>query len=93
MATVVEVPYSHLFPGMMIALPRDAEPILAFADGSRAAATLVNSEQSELLWVAAYTTRAGTDIPEKLWTFRNRQDSDMSTMLTLGPALPPPPPR
>lgn len=72
---LIEVPYSHLFPGLRLRTQRTGyEPrqgvdvILLFADDSSAPATLRHDEEgSDLLLVGAYTTAAGTFMEERVW--------------------------
>ena len=72
---LIEVPYSHLFPGLQLRTQspgyepqQDVDVILLFADDSSAPATLRQGEEgSDRLLVGAYTTAAGTLMEERVW--------------------------
>ena len=72
---LIEVPYSHLFPGLWLRTQRagyepqhDVDVILIFADDSSAIARLRRTEGGgDLLLVGAYTTARGTFIDERVW--------------------------
>ena len=79
--SVIKVAYSHLFPGLALTVPPNGEVTIAFADGSRAEAAVVDFPGGELLRVAAYTTTAGTEIPEKLWMVRRSEAAEQITLV------------
>ncbi|MBF6326048.1 hypothetical protein [Nocardia cyriacigeorgica] len=87
---MADVPYSHLFPGVVIeAHDRADEFDLRFADGSRASAGLLTDDAGgHALEVGAYRTAAGTEMHERIWTIRAIEPHGEGRRIKLGPALP-----
>ncbi len=82
---ILEASHTHLYPGhrgKVSGLAKIAELrtrrdcLVAFSDGSAAAARISKSEGDWLLYTNAYRTAAGTDITEKLWLVRLQEDGD-----------------
>ena len=96
---------THLYPGVRLAVPRPAAEVsgmpdaeapgcltLLFSDGVSVRADLVHVDRGRLaLRVDAYSTHAGTRLPEKLWTARlGAGEADGLIELVLGRAYPAP---
>ncbi|MGC0416301.1 hypothetical protein [Embleya sp. AB8] len=90
---------SHLHPGALVRLhglgavdPHHVptEPgDLRFADGSRTAAqVLIDADERVTLWVAEYTTAAGTTIAERVWSVHPAPDGSGDVLLRIGARLP-----
>lgn len=92
---LIEVPYSHLFPGLWLRTrsegyeaQKDADVILLFADDSSAAAMLRhNTESGRVLFVEAYTTYRGTHIDERVWRLQEIIEEDGELRIHLGRRL------
>lgn len=82
----LEARHTHLYPGLrgtvIGRMPRPADRrgrtcLVAFSDGSAALATLtVETDVDGVLEAGAYTTAAGTPIPEKRWRIELSCDHD-----------------
>lgn len=89
---LIEVPYSHLFRGLRLrtwseghAPQKDADVILVFGDGSSTTAKLHYGRESlSALWVAAYTTVAGTFISERVWRVKEITEDNGELVIHLG---------
>ncbi|MCG6889351.1 MAG: hypothetical protein LJE92_07170 [Gammaproteobacteria bacterium] len=82
---ILEATHTHLYPGHSgrvsgLARIADMQPghdcLVAFSDGSVAAARIARYEDSWQLHTNTYRTAAGTDIAEKLWLVRLEEDND-----------------
>jgi hypothetical protein len=92
---VIEVPYSHLFPGLHLLAPSEvpqkenAEIILLFADGATTAADLIHGADGRItLHVAAYTTARETPISARVWRVVSITEGDGELDIHLGDRLP-----
>lgn len=89
---LIEVPYSHLFPGLWLPTrsggyetQKDTDVILIFADDSSTTAILRYDEESGgVLSVAAYRTRRGTSIDERVWELQDVIEEDGELRIRLG---------
>ncbi|MFI7612428.1 hypothetical protein ACIBP6_14505 [Nonomuraea terrae] len=87
---LVEVPYSHLHPGLLLDAPADTVDFLVvFGDESEARAQLLRDHAGRpLLRVGGYMTAKGTVIGERVWTVREVIRQGDRVRLRLGSALP-----
>ncbi len=97
---LIEVPYSHLFPGLWLRTERaghgpqqDVDVILLFADDSSAPATLRHRDEGgHVLLVGAYTTAAGTFMEERVWRVQEMIAEGGELRIHLGCRVRPDPP-
>lgn len=87
---VIEVPYSHLYPGLVLDAPAHAGDFLVlFADDSESRAQLLGDDTGRpVLRVGGYMTTSGTVIDERVWTVRETERNGDRLRIRLGRALP-----
>ncbi|TDD17915.1 hypothetical protein [Nonomuraea diastatica] len=87
---VVEVPYSHLYPGLVLDAPAGAFDFLVlFGDDSESRAQLVSDDTGRpVLRMGGYMTARGTVIDERVWTVRESVRHGNRVRLRLGRSLP-----
>ncbi|MYW00532.1 hypothetical protein [Streptomyces sp. SID3343] len=98
---IVSAPGSHLYRGVTVRMSTrdDVDPVrermrpadLLFGDGSHTAAQLMSDDRGRLtLWVQAYVTERGTEIPERVWsvTVLEEDTPGGTATLRLGSRLP-----
>ncbi|WP_059008177.1 hypothetical protein [Streptomyces specialis] len=71
-------------PGSYVAAPAPMGLLVRFSDGTTAdAEVVVSADGAAALGVAAHTTRAGTRIPERVWTVREftADDGDVEAVV------------
>ncbi|TDE41693.1 hypothetical protein E1295_29045 [Nonomuraea mesophila] len=87
---VVEVPYSHLYPGLVLDAPAGAHDFLVlFGDESESRAQLVSDDTGRpVLRMGGYMTARGTVIDERMWTVRESVRHGNRIRLRLGRAVP-----
>ncbi|MEV3982983.1 hypothetical protein ACIBK9_08390 [Nonomuraea sp. NPDC050227] len=89
---VIEVPSSHLYPGLVLEAPADAEDFLVlFTDDSESRAQLLGDASGRpVLRVGGYMTTNGTVIDERVWTVRETLRTGDRLRIRLGRSLPSP---
>ncbi|MEV0163194.1 hypothetical protein ACGFJC_04630 [Nonomuraea fuscirosea] len=87
---VIEVAYSHLYPGLILDAPADAADFLVlFGDDSESRAQLLrDSTGRPVLRMGGYMTAKGTVIDERVWTVRETVQRGNRLRLRLGRSLP-----
>ncbi|GAA3589678.1 hypothetical protein GCM10022419_085190 [Nonomuraea rosea] len=87
---VIEVPYSHLYPGLILDAPADTDDFLVlFGDDSESRAQLLNDDTGRpVLRMGGYMTARGTVIDERVWTVRESVQHGNRLRLRLGRSLP-----
>ncbi|MFC4120793.1 hypothetical protein [Nonomuraea zeae] len=87
---VIEVRYSHLFPGLILDAPADTDDFLVlFGDDSESRAQLLSDDTGRpVLRMGGYMTAKGTVIDERVWTVRERVQRGDRIRLRLGRSLP-----
>ncbi|MCK2219114.1 hypothetical protein MF672_035755 [Actinomadura sp. ATCC 31491] len=87
---VIEIPYSHLYPGLILDAPADTDDFLVlFGDDTESRAQLMRDEAGRpVLRVGGYMTARGTVIDERLWSVRETARHGDRLRLRLGRSLP-----
>ncbi|WP_188193277.1 hypothetical protein [Nonomuraea sp. SYSU D8015] len=87
---VIEVPYSHLHPGLILDAPADTDDFLVlFGDDSESRAKLLRDDTGRpVLRLGGYMTARGTVIDERVWTVREAARHGNRVHLRLGHSLP-----
>ncbi|MGI5291355.1 hypothetical protein ACQEVF_49720 [Nonomuraea polychroma] len=87
---VVQIPYSHLHPGLILEAPADAPDFLVlFGDDSESRAQLLRDDTGRpVLRMGGYMTAHGTVIDERVWTVRETARHGDRVRLRLGRSLP-----
>jgi hypothetical protein len=87
---VIEVPYSHLHPGLVLDAPAGAADFLVqFGDESESRAQLLRDDTGRpVLRLGGYMTAKGTVIDERVWTVRESVRYGDRIRLRLGRSLP-----
>jgi hypothetical protein len=87
---VIEVPYSHLYAGLILDAPADTDDFLVlFGDDSESRAQLLSDDTGHpVLRMGGYMTARGTVIDERVWTVRERVQHGGRVRLRLGRSLP-----
>ena len=94
-------PHSHIFPGAVLRMECDeSEPEtvlqprafqIFFSDGSQSSAELVltgdSTQQEAALIISAYTTIAGTSMPQKMWRVAGHNTENGVVNLRIGRLL------
>ncbi|MEO3868003.1 hypothetical protein ABGB18_04145 [Nonomuraea sp. B12E4] len=90
---LIEVPYSHLYPGLILDAPAGADDFLVlFGDDSESRAQLISDGTGRpVLRMGGYMTATGTVIDERLWTVRESVRHGDRVHLRLGDPLFDPP--
>ncbi|MFG2074262.1 hypothetical protein SAMN05421874_103318 [Nonomuraea maritima] len=86
---LVEIPYSHLHPGLILDAPAGTTDFLVvFGDGSEARAELLRDHADRpLLRVGGYVTAHGAVSDERVWTIREIAPHGDRDRIRLGDAL------
>ncbi|SDI42466.1 hypothetical protein [Nonomuraea jiangxiensis] len=87
---LIEVPYPHLYPGLILDAPAEVDDFLVlFGDGSESRAQLISDATGRpVLRMGGYMTAAGTVIDERVWTVRESARHGDRLHLRLGEPLP-----
>ncbi|NRQ39525.1 hypothetical protein HII36_48015 [Nonomuraea sp. NN258] len=86
---VIEVPYSHLYPGIVLDAPAGTDDFLIlFADDSESRVQLLADDTGRpVLRVGGYMTARGTVVDERVWTVRETVRDGGRVRLRLGRSL------
>ncbi|WP_460780310.1 hypothetical protein [Nonomuraea fastidiosa] len=86
---VIEVPSSHLRPGLVLDVPAGTRDFLVLIGDTDSRAQLLNDETGRpLLRVGGYMTADGAVIDERVWTVRESVRHGNRLHLHLGPSIP-----
>ncbi|MEV1175245.1 hypothetical protein [Nonomuraea sp. NPDC049784] len=87
---VIEIPYSHLYPGLILDAPADTDDFLVqFGDDSESRAQLLRDETGRpVLRMGGYMTAKGTVIDERVWSVHETVRHGDRLRLRLGRSLP-----
>ncbi|NJP88374.1 hypothetical protein HCN51_02680 [Nonomuraea sp. FMUSA5-5] len=87
---VIQVPHSHLYPGLILDAPADAHDFLVlFGDESESRAQLLRDDTGRpVLRMGGYMTARGTVVDERVWTVRESVQRGDRIRLRLGRSLP-----
>ncbi|MBF8185133.1 hypothetical protein ITP53_05140 [Nonomuraea sp. K274] len=87
---LIEVPYSHLHPGLILDAPAGTDDFLVlFGDDSESRARLMRDDTGRpVLRMGGYMTARGTVIGEHVWTVRETLRYGDRVHLRLGHSLP-----
>ncbi|MFG1695243.1 hypothetical protein [Nonomuraea sp. NPDC049309] len=86
---VIEVPYSHLRPGLILDAPAGTHDFLVLLGDTESRAQLLNDDTGRpLLRVGGYMTADGTVVDERVWTVRDLVRHGTRLHLHLGPSIP-----
>ncbi|KAB8189866.1 hypothetical protein FH608_038395 [Nonomuraea phyllanthi] len=87
---VIDVPSSHLYPGLVLDAPAGAADFLVlFGDDSESRAQLLRDDTGRpVLRMGGYMTAQGTVVDERVWTLRETLQHGDRVRLRLGPSLP-----
>ncbi|MFI7638006.1 hypothetical protein [Nonomuraea sp. NPDC049400] len=86
---VIEIPYSHLYPGLVLDAPAGADDFLVqFGDDSESRAQLLRDDTGRpVLRLGGYMTAGGTVVDERVWTVRETVRHGDRLRLRLGRPL------
>ncbi|MGP3917816.1 hypothetical protein OHA25_41710 [Nonomuraea sp. NBC_00507] len=86
---VVQIPYSHLHPGLILDAPAGAHDFLVhFGDDSESRAQLLRDDTGRpVLRMGGYMTAQGTVVDERVWTVREAARHGDHIRLRLGRSL------